>query len=122
MPIYEYECQDCGKRFSLLIMNPKTQAQPACPKCGGRKLDRLMSRFATAQSDERRMEKLADPASLSGLDENDPAAVARWAKRMGREMGDEAGEGFDEMVDQTMEDEQEKNAPGTGNSPDEELD
>ena len=110
MPIYEYECSDCNKRFSLLILNPKTHGKPQCPKCGSRRLERLMSRFATAQSDERRMEKLADPGSLSGLDENDPASVARWAKKMGRELGDEAGEGFDEMVDQAMDEESAKSA------------
>ena len=113
MPIYEYECLACGKRFSLLVLNPRAAAQPACPNCGSRKLERLMSRFATAQSEERRMEKLADPAALSGLDENDPASVARWAKKLGREMGDGAGEGFDEMVDQAMDEESAKNA-GTG--------
>jgi len=113
MPIYEYECNGCSKRFSLLILNPKTSGQPACPKCGSHKLDRLMSRFATAQSEERRMERLADPASLSGLDENDPASVARWAKKIGKEMGDETGEGFDEMVDQAMDEETGKRA-GTG--------
>ncbi len=106
MPIYEYECVDCSKRFSLLILNPTTCGKPRCPKCGSRKLDRLMSRFAAARSDEQRMEKLADPASLSGLDEHDPAAVARWAKKMGKEMGDEAGEGFEEMADQAMAEEQ----------------
>ncbi len=58
------------------------------------------------------MEKLADPSSFTGLDENDPVAVAKWAKKMGREMGDEAGEGFDEMVDQTMEEEAHKGNAG----------
>ena len=116
MPIYEYECSDCQKKFSVLILNPSTCGKPKCPKCGSHKLDRLMSRFATAQSDERRMEKLADPGSLSGLDENDPASVARWAKKMGREMGDEAGEGFDEMVDQAMDEESgNQDVPGGGN-------
>jgi hypothetical protein len=105
----------------LLILNPKKHGVPACPKCRSIKLDRLMSRFATAQSGERRMERLSDPAALSGLDQNDPAAVARWAKKMGKEMGDEAGEGFDEMVDQAMEDEQGKQLGKSGNANDDEL-
>lgn len=103
MPIYEYECRGCGRRFSVLVLKPGAAGGARCPKCGGADLERLMSRFATAQSEERRMERLADPSALAGLDENDPAAVARWAKRMGREMGDEAGEGFDEMVDQAVD-------------------
>ncbi len=105
MPIYEYICQGCHKRVSLLILNPKTYGIPQCPNCGSEKLERVMSRFRTPQSEERRMEKLADPSSFAGLDENDPASVAKWAKKMGKELGDEAGDGFDEMVDQTMDEE-----------------
>ena len=113
MPIYEYECRSCGRRFSALVLNPGAAGEARCPKCGGADPERLMSRFATAQSEQRRMEKLADPAAFSGLDENDPASVARWAKKMGREMGDEAGEGFDEMVDQAVEEESSKEGGNT---------
>lgn len=92
MPIYEYGCRGCGKRFSVLVLKPGAAGQTRCPKCGAADLERLMSRFATAQSEELQMEKLADPS-----------AVARWAKKMGREIGDEGGEGFDETADQTVE-------------------
>jgi len=108
MPIYEYICQDCKKRVSLLILNPSTYGTPKCHNCGSEKLERIMSRFRTLRSEESRMERLADPSSFSGVDENDPASVARWAKKMGKELGDEAGEGFDEMVDQTIEEEAHK--------------
>ncbi|MDQ7797875.1 MAG: zinc ribbon domain-containing protein [Candidatus Edwardsbacteria bacterium] len=108
MPIYEYTCRGCHKKISLLILNPSSYGRPKCPHCGSPELERLMSRFRTPQSEERRMEKLADPSSFTGLDENDPGSVARWAKKMGRELGDEAGEGFDQMVDQTMEEETNK--------------
>jgi putative FmdB family regulatory protein len=103
MPIYEYLCQDCKKRVSLLILSPSTYGTPKCPDCGSQRLERLMSRFRTIRSEESRMERLADPSTFSGVDENDPASVAKWAKKMGKELGDEAGEGFDEMVDQTIE-------------------
>jgi putative FmdB family regulatory protein len=108
MPIYEYICQDCKKRISLLILNPATYGRPKCPHCGSEKLERIMSRFRTPRSEESRMERLADPSSFSGVDEDDPSSVAKWAKKMGRELGDEAGQGFDEMVDQTIEEEAHK--------------
>ncbi|HET7340432.1 MAG TPA: zinc ribbon domain-containing protein [Methylomirabilota bacterium] len=47
MPIYEYECADCRRRVSLLIRTLSASAAPACPRCGGAALTRLMSRFAT---------------------------------------------------------------------------
>lgn len=112
MPIYEYTCQNCKKRVSLLILNPSSHGIPRCTYCGSAELERIMSRFRTIRSEQSRMEKLADPSSFTGLDENDPAAVAKWAKKMGRELGDEMGEGFDEMVDQTMEEETHKSNDG----------
>ncbi len=112
MPIYEYLCQGCQRKVSLLILNPSTYGRPKCPSCGSAELERIMSRFRTLRSEEKRMEKLADPSSFTGLDENDPSSVAKWAKKMGKELGDEAGEGFDEMVDQTMEEEMNKSNDG----------
>jgi hypothetical protein len=76
-------------------------AEPRCDKCGSRAADRLMSRFAMPKSEEARMESLADPTKLEGLDENDPKSVSRWMRKMGKEMGDElGGEDFDEMMDE----------------------
>ncbi len=46
------------------------------------------------------MESLADPSSLAGLDENDPASMARWVKKMGKEMGEDVGEDFDQMAEE----------------------
>jgi hypothetical protein len=61
-----------------------------------------MSRFATVKSEDARLESLADPAGLGDMDENDPASVARFMKKMGREMGDDLGDDFDEVVDEAL--------------------
>ena len=61
-----------------------------------------MSRFATIKSEEARLESLADPGGLGDIDENDPASVARFMKKMGREMGDDLGDDFDEVVDEAL--------------------
>ena len=105
MPIYEYRCRKCGKRFSVLTLRVSEAVTPECTKCGSRAADRLMSRFATPKSEESRLDSLADPGSLGDLDENDPKSVARWMRKMGKEMGDEfGGEDFDEMVDEMESD------------------
>jgi len=54
---------------------------------------------AILKSEESKLESLADPSSLAGLDENDPRSLARWMRKMGREMGEDLGPEFDEMVD-----------------------
>jgi putative FmdB family regulatory protein len=100
VPIYEYRCGDCRKKVTVLTLRASEAVEPVCEHCGGRNLSRLMSRFAMVRSDESRLDDLADPSSLGGVDENDPKSMARWMKRMGREMGDElGGDELDEMVD-----------------------
>ena len=51
MPIYEYRCEECGKRSSALLAS-FSSADPACPHCGKRSLRRLVSTFATVSSGE----------------------------------------------------------------------
>jgi putative FmdB family regulatory protein len=102
MPIYEYDCRDCRRVVSLLVLRPSNASAPTCPRCGGAALTRLLSRFASPKSEEARMEALADSNSLGDLDENNPASVARFMKRMGQELGDDVGGDFDEAVDEAM--------------------
>ena len=94
MPIYEYFCQDCRRKMSFFVMSAEA-FQPACKFCKGTDMERLYSRFATPKSEESRIESLADPSSFSGLDENDPASVAGWVRKMGRELGDDFCDGRD---------------------------
>lgn len=101
MPIYEYRCQDCRRRVSILLRSydEAANADPTCTHCGGKNLTRLISRVAVLHSEESRMDDLADPSSLGDLDENDPKSVARWMRRMGDEMGEDLGGEFNEVVD-----------------------
>ena len=113
MPIYEYDCRDCRRRVSLLVLRPSAAPPPTCPRCGGTSLARVMSRFATVKSEDARLESLADPASAGDLDENDPGSVARFMKKMGRELGDDLGDDFEAAMDEAMA-ESEGDAPGAG--------
>jgi len=102
VPIYEYECQGCRRRVSLLVRSLTGQSSPRCPRCGGADLSRLMSRFSTVKSEDARLDSLADPSSYGDLDENDPRSVARYMKRMGQEMGEDLGEDLDAAMDEAM--------------------
>ncbi|MBI4636986.1 MAG: zinc ribbon domain-containing protein [Candidatus Rokubacteria bacterium] len=104
MPIYEYECHDCRRRVSLLVLRPSSAPTPTCPRCGGSALTRLMSRFATVKSEEARLDALADTSSVGDLDENDPGSVARFMKKMGKEFGEDLGEDFESAMDEAMAD------------------
>lgn len=105
MPIYEYRCPACGKRSSRIWMRLPAAADEAalpCPACAATGLARLMSRFSSPKSEDRRMESLADDSALAGLDENDPQGMARLMRRMSEEAG-ESLEGEDAEMLERME-------------------
>ncbi len=120
MPIYEYRCQECSKESVFVTLSVKSSFIPECKNCGSLKMEKIISRVAIFRSEESRLESLADPSKLAGLDENDPKSMARWMKKMGKEMGEEMGEDFDQVVEEAME-ESEKAADGEGNGGDEEI-
>jgi putative FmdB family regulatory protein len=102
LPIYEYRCRDCGRKSVFVTLSVRSALEPKCGKCGSLNLEKLVSRVAVSRSEESRLDSLADPSKLSGLDENDPKSVARWMKKMGKEVGEDLGEDFDESVDEAM--------------------
>jgi putative FmdB family regulatory protein len=94
MPIYEYRCLACKNRTTLFIRSITTKVDAACEHCGSKKLARLISRVAV----HRAGVDFDDPSGVEDIDESDPRAVARWARRMRDEMGEDMGPEFDEMV------------------------
>ncbi len=110
MPIYEYRCNDCKKKITLLVLNRSDQ--PLCSACGGSSLTRLLSRFAAPKSEEARLESMADPGKWGDLDENDPASMAKVMKKMGKEFGDELGDDFEQELDAAVEEAAHGESPG----------
>ncbi len=45
MPIFEYLCKDCGKKFEAIVYG---SAKAECPSCHGKKLEQQLSVFAVA--------------------------------------------------------------------------
>jgi putative FmdB family regulatory protein len=53
MPLYEYRCDECKRKFSLLVGVTARKAKQQCPKCGSRKITKLISRISpVARGDE----------------------------------------------------------------------
>ncbi len=50
MPRYDYRCPDCKKKFSVLLSIKEHDAGVKCPKCGGKKVEQLISSFMTKTS------------------------------------------------------------------------
>ena len=45
MPIYEYECSNCGEKFELFERIYDANHKAKCPKCRDSKLRRVLSTF-----------------------------------------------------------------------------
>ena len=102
MPIYEFECRDCHRKTTALVMSRERVGEVRCRRCGSANLEKLFSRFATPKSEDARLESLADPSAMAGVDENDPQSVARFMKRMGKEMGEDFGDDIDQAIEEEM--------------------
>lgn len=86
MPIYEFACPKCRKIFSFLSKRINPDRLPVCPKCGNKKLEKQMSRFAMSKG-------LKEPAAASAEGEEGPPMpdlddprVARAMAEMERDM------------------------------------
>lgn len=101
MPLFDYRCTDCRKRFTLLVGVVAERQDEKCPHCGGANVSKLISRFARLRSEDDIIDSLADPSKVG--DPDDPKDLHRWMKRMGKEMGEDLGDDFDEMLDETGE-------------------
>lgn len=98
MPAYEFRCLDCRKRFEIFMPYADYGKRAvACSHCGSQNIQRRIGRIRFARSDDSRLEDLADPDKLAGL-ENDPKALGRMMRQMSQEVGEDMGGEFDEVV------------------------
>lgn len=95
VPIYEYRCNACGRRVSVFQRSFSVEVAPTCDRCGSGDLSRLISRFAVMRADSTFAD---DFDRLPDFDEDDPRAVARWARRMAEEAGEDLGPEFEDAV------------------------
>ena len=99
MPVYQYRCLNCKRRFEVFLSYKEYGVKAvACPHCRSNQLQRRIGRVRVAKSEESRLDALTDPSGLEGL-ENDPRALGKMMRKMGNEMGEEVGPEFDEVVD-----------------------
>lgn len=113
MPIYEYVCQTCHGHFQKLLRSFTDTPEVQCPRCASAAVQRVMSQVAPVRSTESDGAHVLTNLAQTNIDENDPRAVARWAKELGRTLGDDAGNDWDEMVDQVLDEERQRDASGS---------
>jgi putative FmdB family regulatory protein len=99
MPLYDYVCSDCRKRFDIFLTYSEYGTRPvACSHCGSANVRRRVPRVRVLKGDAARLEALGDPSALAGVEE-DPQALARLMRKMGNELGEDLPPEFDDVVD-----------------------
>jgi putative FmdB family regulatory protein len=100
MPTYDFICNDCKQRFEIFLTYSEYGKKPvACPHCGSANTRRRMTRVRIAKSDESRFDSLeSEMGNLEGL-EDDPKALGKMMRKMGKEMGEDLPPEFDDVVD-----------------------
>jgi putative FmdB family regulatory protein len=51
MPIFEYQCQDCGHTFEKVLLGRHYGELPNCPMCHAMQTRQLVSRFSSPSSE-----------------------------------------------------------------------
>ena len=99
MPIYDFLCNTCNQRFDVFLTFAEYGNKPvACAHCNSKDVRRRMTKVRIAKSDDSRMDSMADDFSgFEGM-ENDPQAMGRMMRKMGKEVGEDLPPEFDEVV------------------------
>lgn len=98
MPIYEFVCAQCQRKFRKLVGVVANERPLQCPRCQSTEAKRLISRFARVRAEDESFDALAD--EMEGMDENDPKAMRRLMREMGKEMGEDMEEDFEQMMEE----------------------
>ncbi|AQQ08516.1 putative regulatory protein, FmdB family [Sedimentisphaera cyanobacteriorum] len=46
MPMYEYSCEECGKKFQFFQKSMQSEKKQSCPDCGSSNVRKLISSFS----------------------------------------------------------------------------
>lgn len=104
MPVYEYQCESCENRYTVLVhIRDSLEIQP-CPHCGSESARKLISSVSVVRSASDKGEDRQK--ALLSVDPTKPQEVARYFKEHGSRFGDEDFRGTDawhEAVDRVAE-------------------
>ncbi len=99
MPIYEYQCNQCKKEFSLLFLNTKDAGEIECKFCKSTNLTRLLSSFRVHQTEESRLKDFDTSKPKKDDFYKDSRNIGLWTKKRMRELGVDLGSKMDEIVE-----------------------
>ena len=97
MPIYEFRCNGCGAKLSLLFRSMTSEAKGVCDRCGSVDLQRLFSSFRVLRTPYT-PSNVSKAELLDGVNYTDPGSMASFFRRMQDTFQDGPDEHMDELV------------------------
>jgi putative FmdB family regulatory protein len=99
MPIYEFICGQCQRKFRKLVGVVAQTSPLECPRCQSTELNRQISRFARVRNEDDALDSLADEMESIG-DTEDPKTLRRMMKEVSSAMGEDMDEDFEQMMEE----------------------
>ena len=103
MPVFEYRCASCGRRFSALIGMTAGPDEARCSHCGGLSTTKLVSRPGRFRTEDDRLDEVADRLETMGEDAS-PSAVRGQMREVGKALDEDAADEFEEMFEADQSD------------------
>lgn len=102
MPLYEFVCANCGRKFSDLVGMTSDSAPTACPSCDSTDVKRLVSRVGKFRTEEQRLDALTE--RVEGMAEPDSYDEMRSVIReAGSAMDEDLADDMEEMFESDVE-------------------
>ena len=100
MPTYDYICEKCQTRFDVFMTYAEYGAHAVtCVNCGSDLVRRRPPRVRVLKSDEAHAAGMENElGDIEGL-EDDPRALGKLIRKMGRELGDDKPAEFNDVVE-----------------------
>lgn len=100
MPLFEFRCNECRKRFTVLVGVVADTKPMECTHCGSKNATKLISRFARVRSEDDRLDELAD--RMDAVGDDDPTAMREMAREMGKAMDDDMSDEMEQMFEDDL--------------------
>jgi len=104
VPVYEFVCQKCNTKSSILVRSIAQSFITRCPACGSNDLERIISDFAYHKSMKTIHEEAGEPKMFSSpAYYKDPRNIGRWTEKRVKELGLEMPSQVQEMIQAARE-------------------
>lgn len=98
MPIFEFRCNSCSRKFATLVGMTADSGDIVCPHCGAQDATKLISRFRQGRTEEDRLDDLADRLEQYGEPES-PSKMREMMREMGKAVDEDISDEMEEMFE-----------------------